>query len=278
MISFNWPVIIVTTVVLYVLTLLSLPFNSIFATIWLFSLIGFWSKLPGYCIYEPVRLLYMMDFIDVFAIYISIYVNPFVGALYALFWNVYPKLCGPYLFWQGAIKDGLSQAIMCFFVPMMYALSGDLVLVIVLFSILRLVIFFLLSLVIPHRSIPEQIFHIVIGGIAVLIVNLFYNKLFGNFFTSLLSDGASFSWPLFFIATAVIIAFSMLVFGFSPKKVTKAVGNNIKNIVKHQIKSHAAKTSNVKEDLDEMNFIRGSMAKVGGKIDDLKSPNEATRR
>ena len=117
-----------------------------------------------------------------------------------------------------------------------------------LFTLIRLPLFFLLSFIMPHRSLPAQIFHLTVGGIAVLIVNAFYAKFFGNFFTSLLYKGAAFSWTLFFIATIVIIIFSVTVFGISPKKVGKRIG---KQIV-HMTKKKQSKPKVNHEDMDDL--------------------------
>ena len=257
MFSFNWPLITVTTVILYALTILSLPFNTAYATIMLFSLIAFWSRLPGVCIMEPVRFLYMMDFIDIFAVIIAIYVGPFQGAAFALVWNIFPRLCGAYTNYLGNVKDGIAQAIICLIIPFVnIAVGGNLVLVMIIFSVIRMPLFFLLCLFIPHRTIPEQLFHIIVGGTAVVIINGFYAKLFGNFFINLFSKGASFSWVLFMVASIIILVFAVIVFGFSPKKTGRHIGTGIAKIVKHQRKKKKPETKNA--DAEDMRLARES--------------------
>jgi len=208
MIYVNWPVVILTSLVLYVLTILFLPFNSLYATLFLFSLIGFWSRLPGVCVAEPVPVLYTLDFIDIFSIIIAVNISPFLAAGFALFWNVYPKLGGAYLFWLGVLKDGITQAILCLFVPLLFSLTNDLLTVTIIYSIARIPLFLLISLILPHFSFFKQTYRMIVIGIAVLFVNSLYTKLFGDFFSNLLSKGASFSWTLFFVATLVMIIFS----------------------------------------------------------------------
>lgn len=262
MFAFNWPLIIVTTIVLYVLTILFLPLSTVYATIMLFSLIAFWSQLPGFCIMEPVRFLYMMDFVDIFSVIIAIYVGPFQAAGFALFWNVYPRLCGAYLSYIAIIKDGLAQAILCFFVPVFFAITGgDLLMVVIIFSILRLPLFFLLCLIVPHRSIPEQLFHIAVAGAAVLIINSFYAKIFGDFFSSLLFKGASFSWILFLVATIVILVFAITVFGFSPKRAASQVGGNLFRMARkrRRKKKQTQESQHHSREMDEMKRIKESI-------------------
>jgi len=260
MFSFNWPVIIATTVVLYALTILMLPFSSVAATIMIFSLIAFWTNLPGFCIMEPVRFLYMLDFVDIFTVIIAIHIGPFQAAAFNFFWNMYPKLGGAYMTWLGTAKDAMVQSFLALFVPLFYALSGNSIFAaVIIFSILRPPLYFLLSLFLPHRTIPEQLFHCVAAGIAIIIINTFYAKLFGDFFANLLMKGAAFSWMLFFIATVVILVFSITVLGFSPKKTGKRVGQQIKKVVKKQVRSHQHQQKN--PDKEDIEFIRRSVGK-----------------
>ncbi len=231
---FNWPMIIITTIVLYALTIITLPFDTVTATILLFSLIGFWSRLPGLCIREPVRILYMMDFIDIFAIIIALYVGPVQGAIFALIWNIYPWICGAqHVPMLGCVKDGVTQAILCIFVPVFGAMTGgNLLAVVLIFSIIRFPLFMLISLFLPTRGLIEQIFHVIVGATAALFINSFYATIFGNFFTHLLQKGASFSWPLFFIATIIIFLFGSIAFGVSPKSVGKGMGKRAMTVFK----------------------------------------------
>jgi len=259
MFSFNWPLIIVTTVVLYALTILVLPFSAIMATIMLFSLIAFWTNLPGFCIMEPVRFLYMLDFVDIFTVIIAIHLGPLEAVAFNFFWNMYPRLCGAFLTWIGTLKDAMVQSFIALFIPLIYAMSGgDIFITVVIFSAVRAPLYFLLSLLIPHRSIPEQIFQCVVAGASVLVINAFYAKFFGSFFEGLLKKGASFSWMLFFIATIVILVFAITVLGFSPKKTTKRVTKHIKRVVKNKAEEKKAMHDS---DAEDMKFIRDSISK-----------------
>ncbi|MFT4303818.1 MAG: hypothetical protein ACMXYG_04575 [Candidatus Woesearchaeota archaeon] len=242
MIYFNWPLIILTTVVLYILIIISLPFSALFATIALFSLIGYWSQLPGFCIMEPVRFLYMMDFIDIFTIVIALHVGVPQAIAFTLFWNIYPRLSGAFLPWMAVFKDGLTQSTLCLFVPFFsYLAGGDIVLVVLIYSVLRMPIFFLWSLILPHMSIEKQIFHCTVAGISMFVIDLFYVVMFGSFFESLVQSGASFSWLLFFIATVIIFAFLVFIYGFSPMKAIKSVGATTTLLTKRIINSKKKK-------------------------------------
>ena len=263
MFSFNWPLIIVTTVVLYILTIIFLPFNAIYATVILFSLIAFWSRLPGVCIYEPISLLYLMDFVDIFSIIIAIHINPVYGASFSFFWNLYPRLAGGFKEWPNLLKDAGTQSFVTLLCPIFFAMTGSLEVVVVIYSVLRLIIFWLLNLVLPTRGIVEQTIRLLISGTALLFINILYAKLFGDFFSNLMKKGASFSWVLFFVATVVILLFSILVMGFSPKNAGKNVGKQIRRVVRKQVMKKEDMHEDKKDD-DEIRFIRDSINKDRG--------------
>lgn len=260
--SFNWPLIIGTTGVLYLLIILTLPLSNVAATIMLFSLIAFWSRLPGVCIYEPISIIYLTDFVDIFSIIIALFVGPVQGATFSLIWNLYPRLCGPYHTWPALMKDSGIQAIMYLLCPIFYAITGSLVAVVAIYSILRLFLFWIVSIFLPTRGFIEQTIRLVISGIALFFINMLYVKLFGNFFTNLLGKGATFSWSLFLIATIIILIFSITVLGFSPKKTTKKIGKRIIKIVKNHSERKHHQTTNqdtLKKEIKEMESIKQSI-------------------
>ena len=110
----------------------------------------------------------------------------------------------------------------------------------------------------------EYIFNEIVIVIALMVINSFYMKVFGNFFDKLLDKGVVFSWTLFLFATVIILIFAIVVFGFSPKKTTKKVG---KNIIRAVRKHREHRTQQVDErfvredqaDIDEMRRIRDSL-------------------
>ncbi|MCB9359085.1 hypothetical protein H6503_04090 [Candidatus Woesearchaeota archaeon] len=262
MFSFNWPLIIATTAVLYVLTILALPFSPLFATIMLFSLIAFWTNLPGFCIMEPIRFLYMLDFVDIFTVFIAVHIGPFEAVAFTLFWNMYPRLCGAYLPWIAVFKDALLQAILALFVPLMYALTGgNIFAVVVIYSILRIPGYILISLILPHRSFPEQVFHCFAAGGSVLLINAFYTKFFGDFFDNLLATG-TFSWMLFLIATVVIVIFSVTVLGFSFTKATRNISKAAVKIVKKNVPVKKRKDEPSDDEQKEISFVKESLKKI----------------
>ena len=256
MIIVVWPLVIITTIILYLLIILSLPFNSLYATMFLFSLIAFWTKLPGYCIAEPLPVIYSMDFVDIFVIIIAVHINVFYAATFALFWNIFPRLCGGYKPWGGISKDGLSMAILAIFVPLMSIISGgDLLKVVLIFSILRYPLLLSMNFIIQTMDWPTHIIRVSAAAVSVLFINVIYAKFFGSFFENLVKEGASFSWIMFLIASVVILTFSIIFMGFSP---TKTGTNTLKQIIK-MTKKYNKTNSNIVGDVQEIKFIKESL-------------------
>ncbi|MCB9359089.1 hypothetical protein H6503_04110 [Candidatus Woesearchaeota archaeon] len=219
MIGLHWPFVLATTAVLYALILITFPFNREFSTIFLFALIAYWSRLPGCGIPSPFFILYQMDVVDILSMLIAIHIDPFTGAVFSLFGNIWSRVAGITPYFSGVVKDGIIMAVICLFVPWIYALSGqDIFLCMMIFTIIRRIGFIILWFVYPVPG-PFQ-FAVMWTGVTfvTLAVNGFYAKYFGPFFDGLLSGGAKFSWPLFIFATIVV---ALLYLGLTGKKSSK---------------------------------------------------------
>jgi len=255
--SIQWPVVLVTTVVLYALVILSLPFSTVHATLFLFALIGFWSRLPGVGMPCPFWILYNLDVIDVFCIIIAINVGPVQAAGFALFGNLWSRVCGSYPDWVGSAKDGIFQAILSLLLPAVYAITQSLVFTTIFFTVGRSVLYLTVGMLIPHRSFVNQIVTEVQFQSTLLLVNLFYITIFGDFFSRLLQKGMSFSWVLFFFATAIIIFF-YISFYRNPNK--KRKNKLLRKVVKAAVASSSKNPEPLSQPgMDENTIIKDAL-------------------
>lgn len=213
-IGLHWPFVIATTAVLYVLILISLPFNSELSTIFLFALIAYWSRLPGCGIPSPFFILYQMDIVDMLSMLISIHVSPFTGAIFSIFGNMWSRIAGITPYFSGVVKDSVIMAIICLITPWLYVLSGhDVFMCMMLFTIIRRIGFIILWFAYPVPG-PAQ-FVVMWTGVTfvTLTINAFYARYFGPFFDSLLNKGVVFNWPLFIFATIVVVTLYLAMTG-----------------------------------------------------------------
>jgi len=245
-----------STIILYALIILTLPFNALYATIFLFTLIGFWSRLPGSGVNDPTWILYCLDLIDIFALVIAINLGGFAGGFFVLFANTIPRFAGFYPLWRSVLYDSGSQFVTCLIIPFIHVWTGGNIFVTMIwYTTIRVIICMPLSYLFYPRPFVRWIIEWVTSIWAVYFANGLYAKLFGNHFDKLLERGAQFDWVLFFVATAVIVVFAVAVFGFSPKKTVRNAGRNIVKIARN-VKKKKTTTNNDDEDIKEIRKIK----------------------
>jgi len=108
-----WPLIIGITIVLYILILITLPFSNAWTTIFLFTLISYWSRLPGCGIRTPFFALYLADVVDLFSMIIAINIGGFIAAVFSAFCNLASRIGGVTPPWNGVINLTIIQALVC---------------------------------------------------------------------------------------------------------------------------------------------------------------------
>ena len=204
-ISLQWPAVVATTVFLYILVLITLPFSSVHATVFLFALIAFWSRLPGCGIVHPAWIISNLDLVDIFSIIISVNLGSLQGAGFVIAVNLWSRAVGVWPDWIGQLKDTGFMALLCFIIPLIWQLTGgSIVMTTFAFGIGRSILFIIAGIVIPHRSFGHQLVVEVQFQSSLLAVNYFYAKFFGNYFDNLLTQGVAFPWILFLGATLII--------------------------------------------------------------------------
>jgi hypothetical protein len=253
----NWPLVLIYTAVLYVSMIVTLPFNQAYATIFLFQLIAFWSRLPGVGMPHPLYILYAADVIDIFSCIIAINIGGIQGAVFSLFGNIISRACGVYPSWELVFEDTISQFLTCLVLPFFHAaLGGNIMVSIVVYSILRCI--FAMPMDWFFYNVPRIQWFIewTLGILVLFAVNVFYAKIFGNFFNDLLAKGVQFNWILFFFTTIVILIFYITVFGFSKSSNTFSVNQILRKVIKKTKKKEVIKKD---DQFEEMKRIKESL-------------------
>jgi len=260
MLALNWPLVLFTTLGLYVFIIITLPFNAIYATVFLFALIAFWSRMPGVGMPHPFYILYNADVVDIFTLIIAINLGPVQAVVFSLFCNYSSRMCGVYPDWAGVIQDSIYMSLFSFVAPLMSLMvGGNLILVILIYTIVRPFYFFFMNFLWPRSSMIERLITSIGAGFCIFLINAFYAKMFGNFFEGLLQKGVAFSWILFLFASIVILVFATAVFGFSPKKTGKNIGKNVMKMAKKRIKKEHHQGPRHDHELDEMRRIKENL-------------------
>lgn len=264
-----WPLVIIITIVLYGLILVSLPFSEVQATVFLFALISFWSRLPGVGMPSPFYVLYLIDFVDLFSLIIAINLGGYYGALFSVFGNLVSRACGIFPTWWPAVgKDTIAQFIVCLVIPYVHAITGgDILVSMIWYSIIRIALFFPMRFL-PGttQSSPEFLIMVAGTGGALLVINAAYARLFGDFLDNLLKAGVHFNWILFLLVTVVILGFKIYAFGHSEtsraftfrafKRIVRGVRKKVRQQSRDKQKEKARKDKRDQAEIDEFREIK----------------------
>ncbi len=252
MIGIHWGLIRIVTNALYIGMIILFPFSPVAATIMLFALIAFWSRLPGIAIATPLWVLYMLDFVDLFSMLIAINVGGVAGGLVAAFCNFIPRIAGITPPWSDVVKDTIIQPIICLFIPFVYAFVQDITVCMVIYTLLRQVGFFIAHFVYPeHGSFPQFLVIFISYTSTQTFVNFLYGKYFGSFFDGLLSSGIHFNMWLFTSATILMLMLN----GMTTKRSMKYLIRLFRKRKKIKIKSKE-KVSIDHSELSRLNEIK----------------------
>ncbi len=234
-----WPFIYVITIALYLLVVFSLPFSQVAATFFLFMLVSYWSRIPGVGFPTPLYFLYLADLVDFFALIVAINLGPIYGCIIVIFANIASRANGVFPRWQAVLKDTFALCIACFLiVPIHQTLGGDIFISMIIFNLIRILMFIPMRIVPGSSPFPQFIIEFVTVVPLSFIINGMYARFFGDFFDSLMKEGVKFNWILFAGVTAVILI-SMVYL----KKITaKNTINPIRDLLKRSTQKKKKQT------------------------------------
>ena len=255
MFIFYWPIIIVVTGVLYILIIVTLPFNPFYSTIYLFSLIAFWSRLPGVGTASPGHILYTSDLVDLFGLLLAINWGGFEAGMFTVFANFLSRISGIYPPWLVVMRDIIAHFLTCLLMPTVYNMLGqNLYMSMVAYQVIRTFWYFPMYLL-PHlHTVTQFLFNLTMMTAGTLFFNSMYIKLFGGFFDNLLAKGVQFSWLLFIFSTIVIFSVKAYLFHSSKSiSITKLIVTSSRKLKK---KMQTKEQNNVDIEMQQMYIIK----------------------
>jgi len=221
LVSLHWPLVFVTTLVLYILIVVAFPFNKQASTVFLFLLIAYWSRLPGCGIPTPFFVLYQADLVDMFSLIVAINIGGPYGAVFSILGNIMSRAAGVFPPWAGVINDAASQSVICMFIGFIHALTGNIFVTMMFYTVIRR-LGFIVGYFLSGGAYGSPVYFFFIlwpGATAVsLLINGFYAKYFGFFLDEVLKQGVQFNWPLFIAATIVIAIMWRMMVGKTSSK------------------------------------------------------------
>ncbi len=203
-----WKPVYYVSIALLLLAIFSVTINPVVATIILFTLVSLWTRIPG-LILPVARDLEMIDF---FMLIIAVNLGGPQAAVFGVFALWFAKIFGPLENPHYTIKDSVAFVISGLLLPIIFTVTGSLLMTIYAFVLLRYAIRFIISVGIDPDCLFEEITVIVLGIPIGLITNTIFVNVFGDFTTKLISEGLSFSLELFGFVAIIILAIGATIY------------------------------------------------------------------
>lgn len=209
-----WRLLYYTSIGMFILALILLPFNSILSLIIIFAIIALWSRIPGAALYI-FRQLGMHDF---FAFVIAVSIGGLAGGLFGLLIMLFSRI---FLHDEEFLTDvyhGTSTFLAALSVPFIISLTGTTVTAFFIYEGILYFIYYAFVLLFSREWIGEEIAELPFAVFFDFFMNGFFIGVFGGILSNLMTKGITSGWPLF-IFTGIILLFIIL--SRSGKKLSK---------------------------------------------------------
>ncbi len=182
---------------LFLLIILIYPFNSSIATILLFWYISLWSRIPT-LVSDFTKDLDVLDFFTVIiAVHIhTVYAGLFAGIFASSLWML-SRVFGPDEPFDFTISESIAFFFAGFFSPLIYSLTGNLLLTMFIFTAIRYVgIFVLVAIFFRNHALYAGI-TLLVGIPIAFTMNKIMITFLAPFFGTVFDTGLKFNLPLF---------------------------------------------------------------------------------
>ena len=204
-----WNEVKKTSIFIFILIIIILPFSRFWATIITFALFSLWSRIL--CLVTD----YTKDFdmIDFFAVILAVNIGGFFAGLFVIFMMAFSWFFGTH---EDPIYTGMDAIAMFFgalFSPIFFQASGNMLYTMYFFTFVRYLVYSIISITFLglDRFIVADLPLGFIGLPIAYLTNTFMMKHLGVFFTDVISStGLKFSFKLLLLAGIIILIFYYL--------------------------------------------------------------------
>jgi len=195
-----WKPIKITSAIIYALILLLLPFSSFWATILLFALICFWSRIP--CLISMFTK--DLEVIDFFTVMLAIHVGGVFGGIFGAAIMLFSRIFGPNEWYLYTIKDAIAILVGGLLSPLLFMMLGNPLYTMYCFTLIRYAVYLLLTVVLEPEYLGLELGLCFSGIFIAYFSNTIMMKFFEEPLSKMLAEGVSFDVTLFLFATSVV--------------------------------------------------------------------------
>jgi hypothetical protein len=198
-----WKPIKVVSVILYALIIIIFPFNGFWATILLFALICFWSRIPAMISVFTKEC----EVIDFFTVILALDVGGFFAGVFGASLMMFTRIFGPREWFPFTVRNTVGMFLGGVLSPLVYEMCGSTLITMYSFTAIRYVTLIVMCAIFEPEFLMLEIGLSFTNGISAYISNTFLVTLFAKPLAEVVADGAVFDMKLFLIATLVIGGF-----------------------------------------------------------------------
>lgn len=212
-----WKPLYYTSVLMFILSLVLLPFNSTWSVITILALVTLWSRVPGFIhfIFNKLALN------DLFTLIVAANAGWLTGSLFGVFGILFARLFGPNEWWPYTLRAAIAVFVAGAFVPMILNSTGGLnVISVYWFEGILYATYYIQVLLLWREEIGLEIMILPAVIFFDFFMNAFLIKLFGSTLSNMMIKGLSSGWP-FIVFSGLILFF--LVIAKNGKKIAKFI-------------------------------------------------------
>lgn len=195
-----WKPIKIVSVMIYVIILLVFPFSQFWATIILFGLICFWSRIP--CLISMFTK--DLEVIDFFVVALALHIGGVFAGIFGAVIMLFSRLFGPNEWYMYTIKDAICLLVCGILTPLIFLIWGSQLYTLYTFTIVRYVLYIILTIILEPEYLTLELGLCAACILEAFLTNTLMDRFFGNALNSVLERGVQFNLTLFFFATVVI--------------------------------------------------------------------------
>jgi hypothetical protein len=216
-----WKPVKIVSIIIYSVIFIFYPFNTFWATILLFALIAFWSRIP--CLISP----FTKDFevVDFFTVMLAIHVGGIFGGIFGATILLFSRVFGPNEYILYTVKDSICLLVGGILTPFFFSMTGSALYTIYLFTAVRYAGYLILTLLIEPQFFMLELGYCAAGIGVAYLSNTLIMKLFEAPLSNAFEGGLHFDITIFLFATLVIFFFygaSRFAKWFEQRQVEKA--------------------------------------------------------
>ncbi len=190
---------------LFVLSLITIPINTTLSTLFMFAVVGLWSRVPAFL----SSFTKDSEIIDFLSFVIALNLGGFYGGLFGASLMLFSRIFAPLEYPGYTIKDAVSLFVSGNAAPFLFFITGgNMFFSMYGFTAIRYIVYLVLTAFFEPQWMMLELGYCFVGIFTAYISNTLTVTVFGDFATNILKTGIEFNISIFgFIGVILFFVF-----------------------------------------------------------------------